>query len=80
MGTTLSSKPGEYIWQRKGKIVRCPWHGWEFDIAMGLSVFNPHRLRVKSYKVMVKAVRPETDPNVETYAVAVEDELVILYI
>src|SRR3954452_21493982 len=52
-GTTLPSQPGEYIWARDGEIIRCPWHGWEFDIANGRSIFNPHRMRVKSYRVTV---------------------------
>ena len=78
-GTTLPSKPGEYIWAREGEIVRCPWHGWEFDITSGQSVFNPHKLRVKTYKVTVETP-PEEDPSVETYTVTVEDEVVILYI
>ena len=38
---------------REGEIVRCPWHGWEFDITNGRSVFNPHRLRVRSYPVTI---------------------------
>jgi nitrite reductase (NADH) small subunit len=79
-GTTLPSKPGEYIWAREGEILRCPWHGWEFDITSGRSVFNPHRLRVKTYKVTVEPTPPDEDPSVETYTVTVEDELVILYI
>jgi nitrite reductase (NADH) small subunit len=79
-GTTLPSKPGEYIWAREGEIVRCPWHGWEFDITSGRSIFNPHRMRVKTYKVTVEATLPDEDPNVETYMVTVEDEFVILYI
>jgi nitrite reductase (NADH) small subunit len=79
-GTTLPSKPGEYIWAREGEILRCPWHGWEFDITSGRSVFNPHRLRVKTYKVTVEPTPLDEDPSVETYTVTVEDELVILYI
>ena len=79
-GTTLPSKPGEYIWAREGEIVRCPWHGWEFDITSGRSIFNPHRMRVKTYKVTVEATLPDEEPSVETYIVTVEDEFVILYI
>jgi nitrite reductase/ring-hydroxylating ferredoxin subunit len=41
-GTTTADAPGEYDWERDGQIVRCPWHGWEFDVATGESVFNPH--------------------------------------
>jgi 3-phenylpropionate/trans-cinnamate dioxygenase ferredoxin subunit len=79
-GTTLPSRPGEYIWARDGEIIRCPWHGWEFDITSGQSVFNPHRLRVKTYKVTVEAPPEEPDPSVETYPVTVEDGIVMLHI
>lgn len=33
-GLLRSSKLGEYTDARKGEIIRCPWHGWEFDIAL----------------------------------------------
>jgi nitrite reductase/ring-hydroxylating ferredoxin subunit len=86
-GTTLPSMPGEYIWARDGEIVRCPWHGWEFDLTTGHSVFNPHRLRVKTYKVTVEnppgerlVGEDEPDPAVETFPVTVEDGLVVLHV
>ena len=25
----------------EGKIVTCPWHGWQFDVTSGKSVQNP---------------------------------------
>jgi 3-phenylpropionate/trans-cinnamate dioxygenase ferredoxin subunit len=88
-GTTLPSQPGEYKWDRDGEILRCPWHGWEFDITTGRSVFNPHKLRVKTYEVTVERggelVREQIsadaeDPSVESYPVTIEDELVILHV
>jgi 3-phenylpropionate/trans-cinnamate dioxygenase ferredoxin subunit len=75
-GMPLPGKPGEYIWAREGEILRCPWHGWEFDITTGRSIFNPHRTRVKTYEVTVE---PE-DESVETYAVSVEDGLIVLHV
>ena len=37
-GTTLPCKPGEEIcYGRQGEIIRCPWHGWEFDIESGVA-------------------------------------------
>lgn len=88
-GTTLPSQPGEYIWARDGEIIRCPWHGWEFDITNGQSIFNPHKMRVKSYKVTVESAQgvmqkeiasTEQDPSVESYRVEVEDGLVVVHI
>jgi 3-phenylpropionate/trans-cinnamate dioxygenase ferredoxin subunit len=88
-GTTLPSQPGEYKWDRDGEILRCPWHGWEFDITTGRSVFNPHKLRVKTYEVTVERggqlVQEQIsadaeDPAVETFPVTVEDELVVLHV
>ncbi|GIV78676.1 Rieske (2Fe-2S) protein [Litorilinea aerophila] len=81
-GTTLPSQPGQYIWARDGEIIRCPWHGWEFDITTGRSVFNPHKMRVKTYEVTVEreaAPSEDEDESVETYPVTVEDGTVILH-
>ena len=54
--TGLITSPAQYQAElsRDGEILRCPWHGWEFDILTGQSVFNPHRVRVRSYKVLVE--------------------------
>ena len=85
-GAMMPSRPGEFIYGRDGEIVRCPWHGWEFDIKTGKSFFNPHRVRVRTYEVTVesgqvpcRAAEPE-DPSVETFDVTVEDEMVILHV
>ncbi|HJZ48913.1 MAG TPA: Rieske (2Fe-2S) protein [Roseiflexaceae bacterium] len=76
-GMALPSKPGEYRWGREGQILRCPWHGWEFDILTGRSIFNPHRMRVRTYEVTVE---PDDDPTIETYPVTVEDGVIVLYV
>jgi 3-phenylpropionate/trans-cinnamate dioxygenase ferredoxin subunit len=73
-GMTMPGKPGEYVWTREGEILRCPWHGWEFDVTSGRSVCNPHRTRVKTYEVTV-----EEDESVETYPVTLEEGLVVLH-
>ncbi len=81
-GMTMPSKPGEYIWAREGEILRCPWHGWEFDIKTGRSIFNPHRMRVKAYDVTIEQQLrdAEEDESVETYPVSVEDGWIVLHI
>ncbi len=77
-GTTLPGKPYEYVYGRDQEIIRCPWHGWEFEIATGRTYFNPHRMRVKTYDVTVE--RPESDDvTLETFEVTTEGELVILH-
>jgi nitrite reductase (NADH) small subunit len=76
-GMALPSKPGEYRWGREGEILRCPWHGWEFDITSGRSIFNPHRTRVRTYEVTIE---PEEDAAVEAYPVTVEDGVIVLHV
>ena len=80
-GMTMPSKPGEYIWARDGEILRCPWHGWEFDILTGRSIFNPHKMRVRTYEVTVEdeGATEDEDERVETFPVTVEGGLVILH-
>lgn len=81
-GTALPSLPGEYVWAREGEILRCPWHGWEFDVTNGRSICNPHRLRVRAYEVTVEAALPdeEADPSIETFPVTTEAGNVVLNI
>ena len=78
-GLVLGPRPYEYEVVREGEILRCPWHGWEFDLTNGQSIFNPHRVRVKSYEVTVEAPDDE-DPSIETYPVTVEQEVVVLHV
>lgn len=74
-GYNAPSEVGVYDWCREGEIIRCPWHGWEFDIKTGKSIFNPHKVRTKSYPVTVEAGERGCDhenESVETYPVTVE--------
>lgn len=52
-GTTLPSRAGEIIWGHEGEIIRCPWHGWEYDIKTGRTIFD-NRPRLKTYEVVVR--------------------------
>jgi 3-phenylpropionate/trans-cinnamate dioxygenase ferredoxin subunit len=80
-GLVVGSQPYEYEIVRDGEILRCPWHGWEFDLLTGKSIFNPHRLRVKSYAVSVEdwpydyaepGENTDEDPALETFDVSLE--------
>ena len=39
--------PDAYRLERPGEFVRCPWHGWEFDIKSGQSYCDPSSTRVR---------------------------------
>jgi 3-phenylpropionate/trans-cinnamate dioxygenase ferredoxin subunit len=52
-GFLKSGAVGEYEYSRPGEIVRCPWHGWEFDVRTGQSWFDPVQVRVRRYEVTV---------------------------
>ena len=53
-GVLVSPLPGEFQLTRPGEILRCPWHGWEFDIRTGQSWFDPRGVRVRRYDVSVE--------------------------
>ncbi|MCH2213393.1 MAG: Rieske (2Fe-2S) protein [Fuerstiella sp.] len=42
---------------REGEVLRCPWHGWQFDLSTGRSLVDPERTRVRSYPVRVEHER-----------------------
>ena len=83
-GLISSPRPGEYHYSRMDEMLRCPWHGWEFDIRTGQSWFDPARVRVRRYQVTVESEQPaapdpapQLDPArgpyvAETYPVVVE--------
>jgi 3-phenylpropionate/trans-cinnamate dioxygenase ferredoxin subunit len=53
-GLLHSDTPGQYEYSRPGEILRCPWHGWEFDLRTGQSWFDPIQVRVRRYEVSVE--------------------------
>jgi len=54
VGLMESDRPGEYRLTRHGEMLRCPWHGWEFDIRTGQSWCDPQNTRVRSYNITVE--------------------------
>lgn len=53
-GTMVPSPPHTYQWGMEGQIIRCPWHGYEFNLEDGRSVADPEAMRVKVYDVVVE--------------------------
>jgi len=50
---TRSSGVGDYRSDQCGRIVRCPWHNWEFNAEDGRCLHDP-RIRVATYSVQVE--------------------------
>jgi nitrite reductase/ring-hydroxylating ferredoxin subunit len=75
-----SEEPGQYRRSRVGELLRCPWHGWEYDMRTGQSYLDPKRTRVRAYPVAVEAGEALVKgPYVaETFPVTVEETYVLV--
>ncbi len=52
-GTLLESDPQEYHYGMDDCVLRCPWHGWEFDLNTGQTLFATQRRRLIKYRTEV---------------------------
>ncbi len=79
-GIVESREPGDYALKRPGELIRCPWHGWQFDVRTGQSWCEPDRLKTKVYDVEVaKGGELVEGPYVaETVPVTVEEDYVVI--
>lgn len=53
--------PGEFRYDESRSLLRCPWHGWEYDLESGQSYFSS---RVRAYPVDVvggEALQPQVE-------------------
>ncbi len=79
-GLLQSSDPGQYRYTRMGEIVRCPWHGWEFDIRTGQSYCDPEKIRAKAYAVAAEpgSALVAGPYAAETVPVRVEEDYIVV--
>jgi len=79
-GLVESDGPGQYCYSRPGEIIRCPWHGWEFDIRTGQSWCDPDSVKARQFKVSVEpgATLVKGPYVAETFAVAVEENYLVI--
>ena len=52
-GTTKNTDDREFVYDRAGELVRCAWHGWEFDIRSGEFLVDP-AVKARTLPVSVK--------------------------
>ncbi len=79
-GLVESATPGQYSYSRKGEIIRCPWHGWEFDVRTGQSYCEPDKIRTRAYPVEVEDGKTVVEgPYVaEKIPVRVEEQYIVV--
>jgi nitrite reductase/ring-hydroxylating ferredoxin subunit len=75
-----SDEPGQYRRSRVGELLRCPWHGWEYDMRTGQSYCDPKHTRVRSYPIRIEPGEAlAKGPYVaETFPVTVEESYVLV--
>ncbi len=75
-----SHEPGQYVLEREHQMLRCPWHGWQFDIHTGQAWCDPMTLKVRNYPVAIeKGAELTKGPYVaETFPVAIDQDYVVI--
>jgi nitrite reductase/ring-hydroxylating ferredoxin subunit len=80
IGLVTSTEAGRFDYSRPGEMLKCPWHGWEFDIRTGQSYCDPTKLKVRAYAVTVEegAALAKGPFVAETFDVSVENRYVLI--
>jgi 3-phenylpropionate/trans-cinnamate dioxygenase ferredoxin subunit len=75
-----SDGPGSYRLARHQEFLRCPWHGWEFDIRTGQSWCDPNSVKARPFAVTVEPGESLVKgPYVaETFEVSVEEDYLVI--
>ena len=80
VGLGESDEPGTYNFSRQNEIIRCPWHGWEFDIRTGKSRCEPDKIKATQYPGTVNDEKQLADEDyvTETFDVKVEGQYLVV--
>jgi 3-phenylpropionate/trans-cinnamate dioxygenase ferredoxin subunit len=80
IGLAQADEPGHYRLSRKGELLRCPWHGWEFDIRTGQSWCGPNSVKARPFAVTVEPGETlAKGPYVaETFPISVDEDYLVI--
>jgi nitrite reductase/ring-hydroxylating ferredoxin subunit len=88
VGEVSSDEPGCYSYDPGSKLVKCPRHGWEYEVATGKSWYDPEHSRVRAYDVSIESGaqiagedgsgRREGTLVAETISISVEDDYLVV--
>ncbi|MDG5776543.1 Rieske (2Fe-2S) protein [Haloarculaceae archaeon H-GB2-1] len=86
MGLRTAETPDDVSVEREGEILKCPWHGWEFDVTDGHLVVDPNGMRARTYDVSIadcdgfEGFDSLDDVEVETFDVSVDDDVLLVHV
>lgn len=80
VGLVQSGDVGDYQLGRPGEFLRCPWHGWEFEIRSGQSYCDPKHTRIRKFDVKIEAGETlvKGPYRAETFPVSVERNYLVI--
>jgi nitrite reductase/ring-hydroxylating ferredoxin subunit len=75
-----SAEPGQYHLVQDRGMLRCPWHGWQFDIRTGQAWCDPETVKLRNYPVAIEPGAQLTKgPFVaETFPVSVNQDYIVI--
>ena len=68
VGLSDSDRPGHYAHSRPGELLRCPWHGWEFDLRTGKQLVD-EKMKLRGY-----AIATGKSENLEAFPIEADEE------
>ena len=75
-----SDEPGQYRVVRGSEMIRCPWHGYQYDVRTGQSWCDSDNITLRKYAVSVESGEGLLKgPYVaESYPVTVDESYVVV--
>lgn len=52
-GTAMPTEKTEFVYGMENELIRCAWHGWEFEIKSGRNLTSD-KMRARTYPVTVE--------------------------